>query len=181
VMLEGTDGRKMSTSWGNVINIVDKPNDMFGKVMSLCDDLIIKYFEVCTDLEKEDIVKIKEELESNSLNPKEAKERLAMEIVSMYHTKTIAEKAKNDWNRTFSEGGVPQDIKEIEVEKETELSDVLLKEKLIPSKSEWRRLVDGGSITFVEKEEKITDPKYVINTGGVYKIGKRRWIKIKIK
>ncbi len=177
VMLEGTDGRKMSTSQGNVINITDEPSDMFGAVMSLRDDLIVKYFKACTDVEKTKIDEIEKALKENRLNPKEAKEKLATEIITIYHNKTKAKHAKENWNRTFSQGGVPEDTPEIKVSKGTELSQVLVDEKIISSKSEWSRLVKGGGISSIEKDQKITNPHYVISESMTYKVGKRRWIK----
>lgn len=181
IMLEGTDGRKMSTSWGNVINIVDEPDDMFGKIMSMRDDLIIKYYKACTDVENSKINEIEKALKENSLNPKEAKEDLAFEIVKMYHTKEKAKRAKHNWEKTFSEGGVPEETPEIKVSNGVELSQVLIDAKIVSSKSEWRRLVEGGGVSCVETVEKITDLKYVISESMTYKIGKRRWIKVVVE
>ncbi len=176
-MLEGTDGRKMSTSWGNVINITDEPSDMYGKVMSVRDDLIIKYFTLCTDLSLFDIEKIKTELESGS-NPKDAKMRLAREIVTIYHGHDKAQKAEEDFVNTFKKGGIPEDTKEVTVPRNTMLAAILLQEGIIESKSEFRRLEKEGAITIVETGEKISGPETTVTQSGVYKIGKRRFIKI---
>ena len=179
-MLEGTDGRKMSSSWGNVININDEPNDMYGKVMSVRDELLVKYFTLCTQISLEKIDAIKKELESG-VNPKDIKMRLAREMVTMYYGKEKAEKAEENFVNTFKKGGIPDDAEEGEVRAGTLLVDLLLEKKIIASKSEWRRLIDEQAVSDMESNEKITDPFFKIEKKGVYKIGKRRFIKITVK
>ncbi len=136
-MLEGTDGRKMSTSWGNIITIVDEPFDMFGKVMALHDDLIIKYFLLTTDVSLEDIQKMEIELKEG-VNPKDIKMKLASELVTMYHTEKDAALAKNSWIETFSNKGVPEVIEEIVASSDKEIVDLLIEAKLVASKKEWK-------------------------------------------
>ncbi len=179
-MLEGTDGRKMSTSWGNVINITDVANDMFGKVMSIKDELIPKYFLLCTDVSLADIENVKTKI-AGGANPRDFKVELAKAIVTLYHGKDAAEKALADFENTFKKGGVPEETKEVKVALNTPLMDVLLAEKIIESKSEFRRLVTEGAVTIIETGEKITDPAYKIETNATIKIGKRRFIKLSIK
>lgn len=174
-MLEGTDGRKMSTSWGNIISIVDDPYDMFGKVMSLHDNLIVKYFKLCTDVPLEEIQEIETGLQKGA-NPKELKMRLASELVTLYHTEKDATLAKNSWIETFEKGGVPDVIPEIFAQQEDELSDLLVKEGIVESKTAWRRLVEEGAIKEVDGEV-IADPK-IKARGMTLKIGKKRFAKI---
>lgn len=176
-MLEGTDGRKMSTSWGNVITVVDEPFLMFGKIMSLRDDLIIKYFRLCTDVSLEEIEGIKKELESGT-NPKDVKLRLATEITTLYHTEKDAALSKNSWIETFSKGGIPDDVEEVKAEEGKELVEVLLEKGFISSKGDWRRLIESGSITTKEGET-ITDIKEKIKNVTL-RIGKKRFVKIVI-
>jgi tyrosyl-tRNA synthetase len=170
-MLEGTDGRKMSTSWGNVITIVDEPNDMFGKIMSVKDELIEKYFKLCTDvfLPASEITN----------NPRDAKMKLAHEIVKIYHGEKRAIEAKINFINTFQKKEIPNEMEEIKVGTEEILGDVLVKNKITESKSEWRRLVEEGAVKKMSEqgEEKITDFR-IIAVPGVYKIGKRRFVKI---
>ena len=157
-LIEGTDGRKMSSSWGNVINITDEPNDMFGKVMSLRDELVKQYFELCTRvllLEVEEIMKG---------HPKEVKMRLAFEITKMYHGEDAAQKAQENFEETFAKGGVPKDLETVKARKDTPLVDVLLERGLVSSKTEFNRLSNDGAINEIER--------------GVYRIGKHRFIKI---
>ncbi len=173
-MLEGTDGRKMSTSWGNVINIVDDPYDMYGKVMSIKDSLIYNYFLSCTDLPILEIENIAKELEQKE-NYKEVKSRLAKEIVTLYHGKDLAEKAYKNFEETFSKGGIPEDILKINIAENTPLVDVLLDQKIVESKTEWRRLVGDGAVS--KDGVKIEDSN-TNSIKGVYKIGKRRFVEI---
>ena len=177
-MLDGTDGRKMSSSWGNIISIVDDPHTMFGKVMSLHDDLIVKYFMLCTDVSLEDIQNIEKEL-SSGINPKDIKMRLAVELVTLYHTEKDATLAKSSWIETFEKGGVPDDIQELEVSKEKELGDVLVEAGIVTSKTDWRRLIKEGAVNDVDSGE-IKDPKTQTYTG-TFKIGKKRFVKIVVK
>lgn len=174
-MLEGTDGRKMSTSWGNIISIVDDPYTMYGKIMSVHDDLIVKYFKLCTDVSLEDIQKIELEL-SGGTNPKELKMRLASEIVTLYHTEKDATLAKNSWIETFQNGGVPDVIPEVEAKEGDELADVLVKAEIVESKTAWRRLVDEGAVKEVEGEV-VADPKMKAKNA-TFKIGKKRFVRI---
>lgn len=177
-MLEGTDGRKMSTSWGNVITVVDEPFDMFGKLMSVRDDLIVKYFTLCTDVSMEEVATIEKEL-ANGSNPKDVKMRLATEIVTMYHDEKQASLAKNSWIETFSKGGVPDTIPEFKVAADEELVEVLLKQGIVSSKTDWRRLIDDGAVTDTEGVA-VTDPKAKVSNITL-KIGKKRFVKIVIE
>jgi tyrosyl-tRNA synthetase len=175
-MLLGTDGRKMSTSWGNVINIIDTPSDMYGKVMSIKDELVKDYFLLATDISLEEI----DTIYTNITHPKEIKQRLAREIVSMYHSKADALEAEKNFTQTFSEKGIPQDVSVIETNTDTLLVDVLLTHHVVSSKTEFRRLIDEGAIFHLEEHKKITNVQDVAHTG-TYRIGKKRFIQISQK
>lgn len=174
-MLDGTDGRKMSTSWGNIITIVDEPFDMFGKIMAVHDDLIIKYFMLTTDLSLEEIQNMEIELK-NGANPKDIKMRLATELVTMYHTEKDAALAKNSWIETFSNKGIPEVIEEIVGGEDKEIVELLLEKEIVASKAEWRRLVEGNAVTDAEGNL-ITDTKEKVRNVTL-KIGKKRFAKI---
>ncbi len=178
-MLEGTDGRKMSTSWGNVINISDESFDMYGKIMSIRDDLIAKYFLLCTDVSENEIEKMKAEM-AGGANPKDFKMRLAREIVALYHGADEAQKAEANFANTFSKGGVPEEIKTVKVAVGALLVDILLAEKLVESKTDFRRLEKEGAITFVESGAKISGPDAKAEQSATLKIGKRRFLKIEV-
>lgn len=173
-MVEGTDGRKMSTSWGNIITIVDDPYDMFGKVMSLKDDLIIKYFTLCTDVSMEEIQE-KEERLTNGENPRDIKMELATALVTLYHSDKDASLAKQSFIETFQKGGVPDIVPDIEGKEGEELVTFLLNGAIVESKAEFRRLIEQGAIT-LEDGTKIDDPK-VLAQEVVYKVGKKRFAK----
>ena len=179
-MLEGTDGRKMSSSWGNIISVVDSPEEIFGKVMSLKDELILKYFLLTTDLELSEISKIKVSLE-NGENPMIFKKRLGKEIVALYHNEKKAEEAKVSWENIFSKKEIPEEMEEIITEKGKPLSECLVNNKILSSKGEWRRLVEGNAIHDLMTGETITDLNLKIIEELTLKIGKKRFVKISIK
>lgn len=177
-MLEGTDGRKMSTSWGNVITVVDEPFDMFGKIMALRDDLIIKYYTLCTDKTLEEIKEIESSLEKG-VNPKDIKMDLATEIVGMYHDEKTAKVSKNSWIETFQKGGIPENIKEIEVIDEKEIGELLVENGVVTSKTDWRRLVNDKAVMDTEGNI-ITDTKEKTKNVTL-KIGKKRFVKLIVR
>lgn len=176
-MLEGTDGRKMATSWGNIITIVDDAHTMFGKVMALRDELIIKYFILCTDTSLEDIQGFEIEMRDGA-NPKDIKMKLALTLVTMYHTEKDAALAKSSWIETFEKGGVPDSVVELTASKEDELGTILVQEGIVTSKTDWRRLIDEKAVSDTEKGA-IVDPK-VLAYSGTFKIGKKRFVRIVI-
>ncbi len=174
-MLEGTDGRKMSSSWGNVIAINDAPNDMYGKVMAVRDELVSKYFKLCTDVSMEELATIEREISTGN-NPKELKMRLAREIVALYHGVSAAAVAEKNFEATFSKGGVPEDVQIISVTTGELLIDVLVVAGIVSSKSDFRRLVQEGAISVVDGE-KVTDVA-IVAVPAVYRVGKKRFVKL---
>jgi tyrosyl-tRNA synthetase len=178
-MLDGTDGRKMSSSWGNIISIIDTPEEMFGKIMSLKDELITKYFLLTTDLSQDEINKIEISLK-NGENPMVFKKKLGVELVTIYHNKKKAELAQENWENTFSKKEIPTDIENISVKNNSLLMDVFVETKLVSSKSDFRRLVDSGSITNLDKKEKISSHNEIAMSG-TYRVGKKRFCKIVVK
>ncbi len=180
-MVEGTDGRKMSTSWGNIITIVDEANDMYGKIMSVRDDLIGKYFLLCTDVSQEEILDMEVGMQ-NGENPMQYKKRLAREIVTIYHDGAAAEGAQANWEKTFSEGGLPTDIPELKAKIGDSLMEALVSSGIVSSNNEFRRLVDEGAIKIMDgsKEERITNVQYIFYKEEVFKVGKRKFAKIVI-
>jgi tyrosyl-tRNA synthetase len=179
-MLEGTDGRKMSTSWGNVITIVDEPADMYGKLMSIKDELITKYFILCTDVSSEEIIRMEKEMASGKLNPRDAKARLAFEIVKIYHAEKAAEKAEEEFNEVFREKKLPEDMEEfISPESKISIVDALILTKLAKSRSEARRLIEQGAVKINQKRVTDLERKIDLKAGQVVlQIGNRRFAKI---
>lgn len=178
-MLPGLDGRKMSTSWGNIVTIVDSPDGMYGKIMSMKDELIPEYFELCTLLPPKEIKEIERDLKKKRVNLRDLKARLAREIVSIYHGEKSAEKAEREFERIFSEKKLPSKIPTVFIKKRILSILVLLVEaKLVSSKSEAKRLIlqKGIKIDGVLKEDWREIIK--IKKGMVIKVGKRKFAKL---
>ena len=178
-LLEGTDGRKMSKTYDNCIYLDDEASDMYGKVMSVNDDLMEQYFECCTDVPMEEVKKILQG------NPRDAKARLAREIVTIYHDEKAAKTAEEEFLNVFKKGGLPEDMPEVTVKKGAILIDVLVEQKLVASKSEARRLVEQGGIKVNDKPVSSIDATVEEGmTAGasakevIVKVGKRKFLKI---
>lgn len=170
-MLEGTDGRKMSTSWRNVINISDTPRDIFGKVMALRDELIKKYFFLATELSEKEILQILK------LPPLESKERLAFELVKLYHGENPARQAREFFEKTFRQKKIPEGMQAFHFSPGMTMRDILKVAKVALSNSEFRRLVKGRAIEFNQKV--LTDPNFKPQEEGVVRVGKKKFLKIK--
>ncbi len=178
-LLIGLDGRKMSKSYGNTVNLTDKPNDMYGKIMSLKDDLITHYFELCTDVSQVAIKKMKKELKSKKVNPRDLKAKLAREIVKIYYGKIAAKKAEKEFDRIFRQKRLPSKIKEIRIKKrKINILDLLVKTKQAPSKSEAKRLISQRAVEINGAIKKDWRDIIDIKKGMVIKVGKRRFIEI---
>src|SRR3990167_8179192 len=171
-LLSDSKGVKIGKSEGNTISLTDEPNDLFGKIMSLADDAIIPIFTLLTDVSLEDIVSF-----DIKKNPLELKKSAAHIIVSQLYSEKLATKAQDNFEKTFTQGNVPENITQVTVARDASLSDILLTQQLIVSKSELRRLVSEGAITNMATNEKVTDPNSKVSSA-TYKIGKHRFIKI---
>jgi tyrosyl-tRNA synthetase len=169
-LLEGTDGvQKMSKSYGNYIGINEAPNEMFGKIMSISDILMMKYYELLTD-EELNIVK--------NMHPKEAKARLAEEIVRQYHSQEDARSARLEFERVFSQKELPQGIPEHKTDGTKTIITILLDSGLVKSGNEARRLLKQGAVCF--NNSKIEQEDFMPRDAGVLKVGARRFLKIVI-
>lgn len=173
-LIEGTDGRKMSSSFGNTINLTDNPNDMFGKIMSIKDDLIIRYFMLLTRVDIEKVNEIKEELK-NGENPRNIKIKLAYEIVKMYHAKEDAIKAEKFFINTFSKKQTPQDIKTFKP-KNYNIIFILTESNLASSKTDARRLLSQGGVKI--NNEKINNEEFNVSPNSILQKGKLKFLKI---
>ena len=176
-LLEDNSGKKMGKTEGNMLALSDTPEEMFGKVMSWTDGLIIPGFELCTSVTTQEIEEIKIKLNSESFNPKDIKMKLANEIISIFYNAKKAKDAQDSWEKTFSKKEIPKDAPEVEANKGDKLIDVFMDNKIVSSKSDFRRLVDEGAITNLDLDEKVSSPQDEAKIG-VYKIGKKRFIKI---
>lgn len=174
-LIEGTDGRKMSKTYDNCIYLEDEPNNMYGKVLSLKDDLIPTYMECCTLVPMSEVRETAKALKGGKVNPKELKMRLARELVTMYHGKSAAEKAEREFEKVFRDKGTPEDIPQFRAKKGMLLVDALVESKTVASKSEARRLMEQGAIKVNDKPVTSTDAKV---EEGIVKVGKRKFVKI---
>ncbi len=178
-LLVGTDGKeKMSKSLGNYIGVTDSANEMFGKAMSITDEMISEYFLLCTDVSENEIKKMEEEMKSGE-NPRDFKMKLATEIASIYHSADEAKKAEEAFVNQFSEGNKPKDIPEVELDGDYVLSDLIFELGGASSKSEARRLIEQSAVSV--DDAKITDisAKIGVHSGMIIQVGKRRYWKIK--
>lgn len=173
-LIAGLDGRKMSSSWGNTINLTDSAREMYGKVMSLNDDLIITYFENVTRLPLETIAGYREELAAG-VNPKEIKMKLAHEIARLYHGADAAQQAEEYFNQTFSQKQTPDDMPSIRV-KANDLASVLVETGLAPSKTEARRLIESGGVRV--NEQPAEDVRQLVKKGDIIQKGKRFFARV---
>ena len=177
-LLEGTDGQdKMSKSYGNDIGLTDSPQEMYGKTMSITDEMIVKYFRLAADASDEVLVKIESNLNDSSYNPRDAKRLLARSLVELYYDSDSALKAEDYFDEVIVNKSIPDDIPEFQIESETSLVDAVFLSKVVASKSEVRRLVKQGAVSVDGK--KIDDASFSLCSGQVIKIGKRRFLKIK--
>ena len=168
-LLEGTDGvLKMSKTFDNYIGINEQPKSMFGKLMSISDELMLKYYTLLTD---ENIDSIKQ------LHPKEAKSNLAELISARYHGDAKAKSARDEFESVFSQKELPKEIPEYKLKNQSlDIVDVLLESGLVSSKNEARRLIKQEAVTLNDSKIKIEGTK--INQAGIIKVGRRRFLKI---
>lgn len=182
-IIEGTDGvKKMSKSLGNYIGISEAPNDMYGKTMSIPDELIIRYFELVTDEHPDSIEAMKSDIEQDKVNPRDLKMKLAKEVVKLYHGEEKALEAEQYFKSVFQKKNIPDDIAEMEVSMEESeeglffIPKIVTGLKLSPSTSEARRLLKQGGIKL--NGEKVENDKIALQTGDIIQVGKRKFAKI---
>ena len=187
-ILEGLDGtEKMSKSLDNYIGIKDKPADMYGKVMSIPDDLIVRYFELVTEVDVKRVEKIKEDIEVNNVNPMQYKKELAHTIVKEYHGEEQAKQAAEEFANVFSKGNLPEDIPEVEISKD-QLEDgelwivkIVAATGMVDSNSEARRMIKQGAVSIDDKKYEKINLDLEVKDGMIVQIGKRRFAKIRLK
>jgi tyrosyl-tRNA synthetase len=181
-LLVGTDGvKKMSKSYGNYIGITEPPEEMFGKIMSISDELMWQYWELLTDLTLEEINKLKEDVQKGILHPMEVKKQLGMYIVERFHSKEDAIRAREHFEKVYSKKEIPEDIpvfKASEIGTETELFEIIFNLKLAETKAEAKRLIKQGGVKV--NGEKITDPMFKpdLTKELIIQVGKRKFAKI---
>jgi len=179
-LLEGLDGvNKMSKSLNNYIGVTDEPSDMFGKVLSISDDLMWRYYELLSALSLEEIATCKEDVVSGKLHPKLAKENLAIELVTRYHDAEFAQKAKDEFDNVHKKNELPSDIKEFSLEGPIWIAKALVECKISPSTSQSRRDIKQGAVKL--NQEKVSDEQLQLECGEyILQVGKRKFAKLKV-
>ncbi|MFC0237232.1 tyrosine--tRNA ligase [Fictibacillus phosphorivorans] len=180
-LLEGLDGvEKMSKSKRNYIGIDEAPNEMYGKSMSIPDTLMVKYFELVTDLDKEEIDTIKSDVASGKLHPRDAKMLLARTIVRMYHGQEAAKESEKHFISVFQQGSLPSDIPVIQWNGSLEISiiDLIVELKMLSSKSEARRMILNRGVKVDNEKVEDASSCLILSEGMVIQVGKRKFVKI---
>ena len=179
-ILVGTDGvEKMSKSYNNYIGISDSPKDIYGRTLSIPDNIIYNYYEVATDISSEDLAKIKTSLENSENNPRDLKRRLARIFVEMYHSKEDAIKAEEEFDNIFINKGIPIDIPEFKIDVDKmDIIDLIVLINFAPSKGEARRLIKQGGVSI--DGNKVTNFPFevIFDNEKILKVGKRKFLKL---
>lgn len=179
-ILEGLDGvEKMSKSYNNYIGFSESPSQIFGKTMSIPDTMIVKYFELATDLSFNELEKVKESLK-NGENPRNLKVKLAKKLVSFYHSAKAAAKAEQEFINMFQKKELPDVIEEKKLKQSKwKLVDLLAETGLVTSKGEGRRLIEQGGVKVDQEKVTEVDMELDITEGKLLQVGKRKWLKVK--
>jgi tyrosyl-tRNA synthetase len=183
-ILEGLDGvQKMSKSLGNYIGIEDAPDEMFGKLMSVSDDLMWRYFELLSFRDAADIAGLKQSV-NDGANPRDIKFELGRELVGRFHSQADAERAQQSFIARFQKGAMPDEIPEMTLgapDGSLPLSQVLKQAGLVPSTTEARRMLKQGAVRI--DGERVSDPDLACRAGthNVYQVGKRRFVRIRLE
>jgi tyrosyl-tRNA synthetase len=183
-ILEGLDGvQKMSKSLNNYIGVNESPKEQFGKVLSVSDDLMWRYYELLSSKSLDEVAELKQAVSDNKKHPKKVKEELAIEIISRFHSEEDAQNAQKEFENVFKKNAIPDDIKEFIFEIEDEnlwLPKALLDSGLVPSTSQARRDITAGAVKI--NQEKTTDSKLNLTKGEyILSVGKRKFAKVIIK
>jgi tyrosyl-tRNA synthetase len=179
-LLVGTDGaHKMSKSLGNYIGVAETPNDIYGKVMSLADNMILQYFELLTDVPDAELAELRKQMDSNTINPMVLKKRLAFELVVQLYDEKEAAKAEEHFTKVHQQKEIPENIPEIKVDSTNpDIRKLLVSSGTAASASEATRLIKQGAIEI--DGEKISNFIVTVKNGSVIKVGKHRFFKIVI-
>lgn len=180
-ILEGLDGKeKMSKSLGNYIALNDSARDMFGKTMSIPDELIPRYFELATQVSMEEIEQMQKEMASGT-NPRDLKVKLAKEIVTLYHDADAADAAEEEFNRMFQDKGRPDDMPQVIVEKgEYSVLDLVIKTGLCDSNSDARRMIEAGAVKMDDEKKDDMEEMVRVEGGMVVQVGKRKFCEVTV-
>jgi tyrosyl-tRNA synthetase len=176
-LLVGTDGvHKMSKSLGNYIGVDESPNEIYGKVMALADNMIIQYFELLTDVPDSELADFRRQLVGNTINPMILKKRLAVELVTQLHGREEAVKADDIFTKVFQNREMPEEITEFEVAADEDIRDIVTRANIAKSRSDANRLLQQGAISI--DGVKINSSKTPYQNGNIIRVGKHHFIKV---
>ncbi|MEN9649084.1 MAG: hypothetical protein RL094_51 [Candidatus Parcubacteria bacterium] len=179
-LLADANGKKMGKTENNMVSLNDEPVDMFGKIMSWTDGMILPGYELCTDVSDADIESISNDLKDSSKNPRDIKLRLAKTVVARYFGEKKAEESETQFINTFKKGEIPEDIQEVVVTAGEQLSKILVDQKIVGSVGEFKRLVGEGAVA-TSGGIKVEEFNFPVTQSVTMKVGKRRFIKIIVK
>lgn len=178
-LIPGTDGRKMGKSFNNTVDILMPPFEMYSKVLSMSDDVLPLYFEVLTDVDLEEVAAIRQAIADGSANPMNFKMQLAREIVAQFHSPADAPAAEAEWIKRFRDREIPEDMPEHVLAAPTGIVDLMLASGLAASRSEARRLIDGGGVRVAG--EKVSSYDMALSPGEpvVVQVGRRKFVRVR--
>ncbi|WP_339061424.1 tyrosine--tRNA ligase [Tepidibacillus marianensis] len=186
-LIEGLDGvQKMSKSLGNYIGINEAPNEIYGKAMSIPDELMVKYYQLVTDLPHEEVEEMVRGLQKGTVHPRDAKMKMAYTLVRMYHGEEAAQEAENHFKTVFQKRDIPNDIPEVTVDQgqldngSTWIVKLLVDLKLVPSNGEGRRMVHQGAVKVNGEKWEDVDGNITVKDGMILQVGKRKFAKIRL-
>jgi tyrosyl-tRNA synthetase len=177
-LIPGTDGRKMGKSFDNTIDILLSPTEMYGKVMSMSDEMLPLYFEVLSDVSTPELAEIRQSLAAGSANPRDLKMRLARDVVGQFHSPAEATGAEAAFIRQFQRRELPEDMPEHHLEAPTGIIDLMVTTGLASSKGEARRLIDGGGVRVAGEKVSGYDVTFEPGTDVVVQVGRRKFVRV---
>lgn len=186
-LLEGLDGvQKMSKSLGNYVGVTEAPKEMFGKIMSIPDTLMLKYYELLTDLGQDDLESVQKQFHQNLVHPRDLKARLAHQLVSQYHSTQKADQAQEEFDRIFKNSGLPDEMDEFLISL-ADLKDgkiwlikLLSMTKLVSSNGEAQRMIQQGAVQISQKKCNDKNADILIEDGMILQVGKRKFVRLRL-
>jgi len=179
-LLAGTDGRKMSKSFGNTIDVRATPNDMYGKVMSLADNLIVEYFRLVTDVSDAELAEMDRAMKSGGMNPRDLKMRLGREIVAQFHSADEANNVEAEFIKVFQQRDLPTDLPTFTLKQPMPIIDLIMSADLAPSRSEGRRLIQQGGVKLDDAPIDKIDAVIPMEKG-ILRVGRRKFLRLVVK
>src|SRR3989339_1068101 len=176
-MLYGLDGRKMSTSWGNIIALLDEPKEKYGKIMSMKDEMIVDYFRLVTRVPITEVEQIKQALEKDEMNPRDAKMKLAFELVKMYNGEKEAQEAEAEFKKVFQKKEKPTEMPEVKIKKLS--PETLVEIGAASSKGEAKRLMEQGGVKLNDEKKPDWKEPIALKDGDFIQVGPRKFYRVK--